>query len=119
MCLCILSILSRQHSIAAQLPPGAPARFSGRVGRLKKNKDSARSADEFFALPTLDPSLPTLKLKLGVVKHKHDVQKLTFTNVIVDLLLCAITPSPMKVYIVGLKVPVDSISLIKYAYYID
>ena len=37
---------------------GAPARFSGRVGRLKKNKDSAQSAEKIFALPTLDPSLP-------------------------------------------------------------
>jgi hypothetical protein len=67
--------------------PGAPARFSGRVGRLKKNKDSARSAEQFFALLTLDPSLPTLKLKLRVVKHKHDVKN--FLSQMLSLIYCS------------------------------
>jgi len=46
-----------EESGGKKVDSGAPARFCGRVGGLKKRKDSAQK--NFFALPTLDFSLPT------------------------------------------------------------
>jgi len=39
---------------------GAPAGFQARVGKHLFAKNSARSAEKFFGLPTLVFSLPTL-----------------------------------------------------------
>jgi hypothetical protein len=49
------------------LEAGAPARFSGRVGRLKKNKDSARSAEKIFcfAHPRSESAHPEIETQGG------------------------------------------------------
>ena len=61
--------------------PGAPARFSSRLGRLKKQIIRRFAPNIFFTLPTQHLSLPTLDMKLRVVKHKNVVKNLTFKNV--------------------------------------
>jgi hypothetical protein len=52
----------KKHSVT-----GAPARFSGRVGRLKIKKDSARSAEKIFcfAHPRSESAHPEIETQGG------------------------------------------------------